>query len=239
MGRGVMRIARIQTTRVFLPYNPPVGPYYGRIWETRGAASLIARVETDEGLVGWGEGGGELAADPEELLRGCSLFDVEHALERMRAAGIEPYAMSAVEMALWDAIGKAAGLPLCRLLGGVYREEVELCGCLGLMAPEKAAETARLYVERWGFTTLKTKAGRDVDEDLRTAAAIVAAVGDRPSPTSWVPAGAPAVLRPDANEGYSPEEAARALREMKAIGGIQYFEDPCPSQHLVDLARFR
>ena len=47
-----------------------------------------------------------------------------------------------------------------------------------------------------------------------------------------------AVLRPDANNGYSPEEAESVLRRMKSIG-IRYFEDPCSSEHPGPLVRFR
>ena len=52
----------------------------------------------------------------------------------MEAAGISRGPMSGIEMALWDAIGKGAGLPVCRLLGGVVREEVDFCACMGLKA---------------------------------------------------------------------------------------------------------
>ena len=81
-------------------------------------------------------------------------------------------------------------------------------------------------MDRWGFRFLKTKAGDDPQQDLRIAEAIQAAVGDE------------AILRPDANNGYSPEDAEVTLRKMKDIG-IRYFEDPCSSEYLDALIRFR
>src|SRR5205807_8049943 len=103
----------------------------------------------------------------------------------------------------------------------------ELWGRRGLESPQGAAETALQYSEQWGFKTIKTKAGRDVDEDLRIATALREAVGKQ------------AQLRPDANEGYSPVQAERVLRGMSEIGGIEYFEDPGSSQRLEVLLSLR
>jgi L-alanine-DL-glutamate epimerase-like enolase superfamily enzyme len=134
--------------------------------------------------------------------------------------------MSGVEMALWDLIGKRADLPLCLVLGGLVREVVDFCACMGLKEPSESADTAREYVERWGFHFLKTKAGNDADQDLRIAEAIQREVGDI------------AILRPDANAGYSPEAAETLLQRMKDLG-VRYFEDPCSSEYPEALARFR
>jgi len=71
----------------------------------------------------------------------------------------------AVEMALWDVLGKAVRQPLYRLLGGAVRRKVELAACMGIRPYEEAKAIARQYVEM-GFSTLKTKAGRDAAEDL-------------------------------------------------------------------------
>jgi L-alanine-DL-glutamate epimerase-like enolase superfamily enzyme len=129
-------------------------------------------------------------------------------------------------MAMWDALGRATARPLCRLLGGVLRQKVDFCACMGLKPPSESAATAREYVDRWGFRFIKTKAGNDVEEDLRIATAIQEAVGDA------------AVLRPDANSGYSPEQAEGLLRRIKELG-VPWFEDPCSSEHREALARFR
>jgi L-alanine-DL-glutamate epimerase-like enolase superfamily enzyme len=225
-----MRIQRIELTQVSIPYDPPVGPYRGGGGggraPTTGATSLLAKLELDSGTVGWGEGKGRFEADPNAVLVGHHVADIEGALGVMKQAGISAGPASAVEMAMWDALGQATGLPLSRLLGGVVREEVDFCGCLGLNHPSESAATARAYVDRWGFRFIKTKAGNDVEEDAGIAAAIQQAVGDV------------AVLRPDANCGYTPEQAAGLLRRMKELG-VRYFEDPCRSDQPEVLARFR
>lgn len=225
-----MKIERITATRVSIPYASPVGPYIGRRSVggagTLGGSGLIVKVETDVGIIGWGEGTGQFEADPNLVLVGRHVADIEAALAAMEEAEMARGPMSGVEMALWDALGKYAGLPVCRLLGGVVREEVDFCACMGLKEPSESAATAREYVERWGFRFIKTKAGNDVDEDLQIAEAIQQAVGDQ------------VVLRPDANNGYSPEEAEPLLRRLKALG-VHYFEDPCAAQNVDPLVRFR
>jgi L-alanine-DL-glutamate epimerase-like enolase superfamily enzyme len=225
-----MKIKSIELTQVSIPYNPPVGPYQGGGGggraPTTGASSLVAKIELDTGTIRWGEGKGQFQTDPSRVLAGHHVADIEGALAAMKQAGIGAGPASAVEMAMWDALGRATDLPLCRLLGGIVRDEVDFCGCLGLNQPSQSAATARAYVDRWGFRFIKTKAGNDVEEDLAIAAAIQQAVGDV------------AVLRPDANCGYTPDQAERLLRRLKELG-VRYFEDPCCAEPPEVLARFR
>lgn len=225
-----MKIERVTATSVSIPYAAPVGPYIGRKGVdsagTLGGSGLIVKVETDVGVVGWGEGINQLEVDPNDVLAGRYVADIETALVVMEEAGISRGPMSGVEMALWDALGKFAGLPVCRLLGGIVREEVDFCACMGLKEPSESAATAREYVDRWGFRFIKTKAGNDVQDDLQIAEAIQQAVGDQ------------VVLRPDANNGYSPAEAEPLLQKLRAMG-VRYYEDPCASENIESLVRFR
>ncbi len=225
-----MKIKRITATSVSISYASPVGPYIGRravgSTGTLGGSGLIVKVETDGNIVGWGEGTGQFEDDPNPALVGHHIADLEAALVAMEQAGMARGPMSGIEMALWDALGKYAGLPVCRLLGGIVRDEVDFCACMGLKKPSDAAATAREYVNRWGFRFIKTKAGSDADEDLQIASAIQRTVGDQ------------VVLRPDANNGYTPEQAEPLLRKLSALG-VRYFEDPCSSQYIESLARFR
>jgi L-alanine-DL-glutamate epimerase-like enolase superfamily enzyme len=226
-----MLIARITLTEVFIPYRPPVGPYVGRhrggeYRGTQGATGLIARLETSDGLVGWGEGSGSFGCDVNAVLAGHHAADVQGAVAKLRRAGSGAQEIAAVEMAQWDALGKRAGLPVCRLLGGVVREEADFCACMGIKEPAASAETARAYIEEWGFRYIKTKAGDDPEQDLRIAAAIQEEIGEE------------AVLRPDANAGYAPDVAERQMRGMRDLG-VSLFEDPCDSSHIALLAKFR
>jgi L-rhamnonate dehydratase len=183
-----MKIAKISATSVLVPYEAPVGPYRGRGKGegTTHADGLIVKVETSEGLVGWGEGRRQFETDPNEVLRGRPVWDVEGAIGLMVEAGITAAPMSGLEMALWDLLGKHAGLPLHALWGGKVRSQVEFTACQGLKEPAEAASTARTIVDRFGFRNLKTKAGEDPEVDLAIAEAIVNEVGDE------------AILRPDA-----------------------------------------
>lgn len=223
-----MKITSITGTPVFIGYDPPVGPYQGRGGRppSEGASALVVKIETDAGLVGWGEGTGRFESDPNAILKGRDPTDIEPAIALMEGVGIGRGPMSGVEMALWDLVGKCAGLPVCRLLGGVVRSEVDFCACMGLKEPEDSAATARAYIDRWGFRFIKTKAGDDAEKDLAIARAINGEIGDE------------AVLRPDANSGYAPEDTMGIMERM-VDAGVGYFEDPCSSEHPETLRKVR
>lgn len=169
---------------------------------------------------------GALEPAASDGLRGADALDVEGALARMRQLGLGPGPASGVEMALWDLLGKAAGLPLCRLLGGRVREEVEFTACMGLKEPSESAATAREYIERWGFRSIKTKAGSDMEQDLAIAAAIVREIGDD------------GYLRPDANAGYDAADTVEQMRRLRDVG-VNHYEDPCSREHVDVLVRCR
>ena len=223
-----MLISRISATHVQVPYQAPVGPYIGRGGGpgSLGGHGLIVRVESADGLVGWGEGLGVFATDPEAVLKGRRVGDIEGACAALEAVGIGPGPLSGVEMALWDLVGKRAGLPLCEVWGGRLREEAEFTACMGLKEPSESAATAREYRERWGFYSIKTKAGDDATLDLAIAAAVQQEIGDQ------------IAFRPDANAGYEPDDAVEQMRKMKDLG-VEHFEDPCAREHLDHLHRIR
>jgi L-alanine-DL-glutamate epimerase-like enolase superfamily enzyme len=227
-GGDTVKIQQLRTWTVHIPYAAPVGPYVGRGGGsgTLGGTALIVRVDPDDGLTGWGEGTGQLEPSAVDAIVGRRADNIEGMQSALAAAGVGAGPGSGVEMALWDAIGKRAGLPLCSLLGGRVREEAEFTACMGLKEPSDSAATAREYLERWGFTSQKTKAGNDPDLDLRIAEAVVMEVGGQVE------------FRPDANSGYGPEGAFEQMRKMKDIG-VNRFEDPCSGEHAEVLVRCR
>lgn len=190
-----------------------------------GGTGLIVKVESD-GLVGWGEGRFQFETDPAEVLVGRDSEDIEGAVAAMTEAGIAPGPMSGVEMALWDLLGKRAGLPVHALWGGKLREKVEFTACQGIKPPVECASTAREVIDRWGFSRLKTKAGDDIEHDLAAADSIVKEIRDD------------ATLRPDANSGYGPDLAPEAMARMKDVG-VMRFEDPCAAEHTQVLSGIR
>ena len=133
-----MKIAKIETLRVSIPFTtggPQIGPrpsLSARPWTQM--ECLMVRVETDDGLVGWGEGFGHLVnAGTEAVLASlvgpwflgkdpgpsaALLREAQHAFHGFGRSGPAIYALSAIDIALWDLAAKRAGQPLYRLLGG-------------------------------------------------------------------------------------------------------------------------
>jgi L-Ala-D/L-Glu epimerase len=226
-----MKITQLRALRVRIPQKPPIAPYQSRYRASSAKDALIVRLETDTGLVGWGETPEDwlnksYEGAPEELLRrqviGRSPFDLE-AWYAENTLG--SYLASGVEMAMWDLVGQATRQPLYRLLGGAVRTKVELAACMGIRPYHEAREIARGYLEQ-GFTTLKTKAGRDPQEDLDMVRGIRDGVGDRLK------------LRIDPNQGYAPAVAFPLARDLERYN-LEYFEQPMPLGLIGEAARLR
>src|SRR5262245_34332710 len=226
-----MKITHLHALRVCIPQKPPIAPYQSRYRATSAKECLLIRLETDAGLVGWGETPEDwltktFEGTPEEPLRqqavGRDPFDVE-AWYAENTLG--SYLASGVEMAMWDVIGKATKQPLYRLLGGKVRGKVELAACMGIRPYDEAKAIAQQYLAE-GFTTLKTKAGRRAEEDLEMVRGIRDGVGDKLK------------LRIDPNQGYTPEVAFPLARNLEKYN-LEYFEQPMPQGLIADAARLR
>jgi L-alanine-DL-glutamate epimerase-like enolase superfamily enzyme len=227
-----MKITQLHAVRVRIPQKPPIAPYQSRYRATSAKEALLVRLETDTGLVGWGETPEDWLAKsfegtPEAALRGRVVGRDPFDLEGWYAEnGLgSTHLVSAVEMALWDLMGKATRQPLYRLLGGAIRKKIELAACMGIRPYEEAKAIARRYVEE-GFSTLKTKAGRRAEEDLEMVRGIRDGAGDRLK------------LRIDPNQGYAPEVAFPLARDLEKYN-LEYFEQPMPQAFLGDAARLR
>ncbi len=226
-----MKITQLNAMRVRIPQKPPIAPYQNRYRAGTYKEALLVRLETNSGLVGWGETpddwiNNSYQGTPEELLRRQVLDRDPFDLEAFYAENtLGSFLASGVEMALWDIQGKATRQPLYRLLGGVVRKKVELAACMGIRPYEEAKAIARQYLEM-GFSTLKTKAGRDAAEDLAMVRGIRDGVGDRLK------------LRIDPNMGYSPDVALSLARDLENYD-LEYFEQPMHSTLLAESARLR
>jgi L-alanine-DL-glutamate epimerase-like enolase superfamily enzyme len=192
---------------------------------------VLIRLQTETGLTGWGETPVDwldksFEGAPEERLRGQVVGRDPFALEAWYAENtLGSFLASGVEMAMWDIIGKATGQPLYQLLGGGVRKKIELAACMGIRPYDEAKAIARQYVDM-GFTTLKTKAGREAQEDLEMVRGIRDGVGDRLK------------LRIDPNQGYAPEVAFPLARDLEKYD-LEYFEQPMPKGLITDAARLR
>ena len=141
--RGVeIRSARIRDVRAHYLRAELAEPFGWSIYTTPVRQALLVEVETEDGLIGWGESGsGTLPSTGkrlvEEVLRplaiGEDAFDLNLLWQKAQAAfdragwggGLATQALSGLEVALWDLMGKVTGRPVCQLLGGRVRERVQ------------------------------------------------------------------------------------------------------------------
>lgn len=223
-----MRIERISVFQVDLPLVE------GRYSWSGGHAvevldSTLVRVDTDTGLSGFGEvcplgpaylpafaegarsgiaevGPHLLGADPRQL-------NVVNALMDANLKG-HPHAKSPLDVACWDLLGQAAGLPLSELLGGRYGSSFPLYRAISQDTPERMAEAVTAYRNE-GYTSFQLKVGGEAHEDIERIRAVARVVGpgDR--------------LVADANTGWLMHDALRVVRAVRDVD--VYIEQPCES----------
>lgn len=189
--------------------------------------STLVRVETDSGLVGHGEvcplGPAYLPAYAEGVRAGLAVLaphligedprELEKLNRRMDAVMKgHPYVKSGIDVACWDILGQAAGLPVAALLGGRYGEDFVLYRAISQETPEAMAEKVAGYRAE-GYRRFQLKVGGDPDVDV----ARIRAVRSVLDPTD--------VLIADANTGWLPHQAARVVRAVRDVD--VYIEQPC------------
>jgi len=202
------------------------------------ASGLVVEVETDEGIVGVGEAPGptlpaiQAVIDREltQFVVGEDPLRVEWLLHRMEEysrnwSGIAAYAIAGLELALLDLKGKALGVPVAELLGGIGRERVPVIGYLFIDDPEANARKAAAFVEA-GHTELKLKVGRDLTQDYDTFAAIRERVGFDVK------------IRIDANMNWSVPAAIKWIKALEQFE-LQFTEQPVPDFDLEGMATVR
>ena len=130
----------------------------------------LIKVETDEGIYGWGEAystGPDLSVEPVadylfEMIKGEDPRRIEYIMMKLMQqfrfppGGVGLPAISALDHALWDISGKAAGLPVYMLLGGAVRDRVRVYHGLGGSDGRETAENAQKLNDQYGFTAFKT-----------------------------------------------------------------------------------
>jgi L-alanine-DL-glutamate epimerase-like enolase superfamily enzyme len=227
-----MKITTLHAVRVRIAQKAPIAPYQNRYKAGTHKESLLIRLETDGGLVGWGETPDDwinksFEGTPEDRLRSAVVGRDPFEIERFYAENtLGSYLASGVEMAMWDIVGKAAKLPLYKLLGGAVRsKKIELAACMGIRPYQEAKDIAKGYLEQ-GFTTLKTKAGRRAEEDLEMVRGIRDGVGDKLK------------LRIDPNMGYDYPVALQLARDLEKHH-LEYFEQPMDFSKIGESARLR
>lgn len=199
---------QIPMTRVFRTALGSINSYTG----------FLVRLRTDDGLEGWGEATpskritgeteGSTASVLELLraeLRGMEETSIDLIWELMqRAVGGNYGAKSAIDTALWDLMGKRAGMPVYRLIGG-YRDRMETSYTVDLGTPEEADEQLSEYI-RMGLRAIKIKLGQGLQDDY-----------ERVKKARRM-AGGSAKVYVDFNQSYTPKKA------LDLSGSIQKFE---------------
>lgn len=201
---------------------------------------LLVKIHTDEGLTGLGEvsctprwsGEDSITAAHfietifAPLLTGRDARDIELLTGRMQQALFgHPFTKAALEMALWDILGKSVGLPVYRLLGGPVREFVPTKWSISGVEPARAAKIAEWAIEQ-GFRTMKVKVGIDREQDIDRVRAVRETVG------------ASVRLGIDANGAWAPAEAVRMIRRLCAFD-IYFAEQPVPPGDVTWMADVR
>ncbi|MBS1787781.1 MAG: dipeptide epimerase [Acidobacteria bacterium] len=224
-----MRIVDISIfRREFQLRNPSVVAYEA----VEAATNFVVRLELERGLIGWGNAApdahvtGETADGVEQTLHeilkpfliGQDASRIESLWpELCRLAPNQPTAIAAMDIALYDLLGKTAGLPLCQLLGNA-KTKLETTATLSIEDLQTTLARAREF-QAQGFRALKIKCGLNPDEDIERVRQIRQIVGTRVR------------LTLDANQGYSISEALRMLEAVK-VCRIEFIEQPVAATDL-------
>jgi L-alanine-DL-glutamate epimerase-like enolase superfamily enzyme len=203
--------------------------------------AVVVKVATAGGLMGWGEahhGRAHTAVAKlidttlRQLVLGMDADDVVGIWDRMYRYQLASHgmgagaclAMSGIDMAIWDIRGKAAGVPLYRLLGGRRRAIPAYAGgvSLGYQAPDLLLQEAKKSLSR-GYKAIKLRVGDTVSRDVERMRAVREAFGPE------------LVILTDANIGYRVEDVRRVMPAMDELG-IGWLEEPFPAH---DYASYR
>jgi D-galactarolactone cycloisomerase len=202
---------------------------------------VVVKVRIEDGTVGYGEAHHALAPtviadlvniNLAPLLEGQDAMAVEHLWDQMyvrqgrtHCPGWAIYkAISGIDMALWDVRGKALGMPLWRLLGGVKKRIRAYAGGVSLnyQPPEQLADEACSYVER-GFSAVKLRLGDSVNKDIERVRHVRSRLGDRVD------------IMVDINTRYTYQDMLRLTPGLEECG-VYWIEEPFPPDAVRDYA---
>jgi L-alanine-DL-glutamate epimerase-like enolase superfamily enzyme len=236
-----VKITRIALRMLEVPLpEPGFRPAWSPGQVDRVIPTTLAEVYTDEGLIGLA--GGETQSQramPETIvgvvapqLIGRNPLDTEGCIDVIRRADRFGAAPWWLEMALWDLVGKAAGLPIWRLWGGGSSRLLAYASTGEVRSPAERAEASVRLVEA-GFRAIKLRIhGETVREDVAVVEAIRRAVGPN------------VALMVDANQGMPTTPRwtfRRALETCQALAplGVAWLEEPLPRHRYADLGALR
>ena len=230
-----LRIVDVRHWVVYIPLDNPISWSSGK---RSGSTRLICEVTTQGGVKGYGETiclldfvkpVFEQVVKP--LALGKSVSDADKMHRHAEGAGYYHhkralvFSLSALEIAMWDALGKHAGLPCHAMWGGRYRDQVEMCAYVYITEPKRVAEEICDYRDQ-GFKSFKLKVGLDPEQDI----ALVKAARDVLGPG--------VNIRVDPNGAWTPGTARRMLEKLRPYD-LQYVEQPLPVEDMIGCAQLR
>ena len=223
-----MKITGITVFQVDLPLEYPYWLSGGRL-KFECLDATVIKIETDEGLIGWGEGtpwghtyvpahGPGVRAGIETMapfvlgLDPRKVLDVERAMDAVLPGHL--YAKSPIDMACWDIAGQAAGMPIADLMGGGSRTPRPIASSVGAKTVEETREVIERYRSR-GYIAHSVKIGGDVARDIERVRDVEALCqpGD--------------IILYDVNRGWTRQQALRVMSACEYLNVM--FEQPCES----------
>lgn len=206
--------------------------------------TLLVKVTTNQGIVGWGESHAVMTPrvvatiitdmfEPillgEDARRIEALWEKMFSTQKLRGYGTGYYtrAMAGIDIALWDIVGKAAGMPVYQLLGGKFRDRIPTYQGVGGGPPEEVAKNVRELLEM-GYSVQKMSLAKGRGEEIRNV--------DRVGAAAEVLEGKGEILV-DSLGGYTLAEATRVGRKLDAMGNVGWWEDILTPDDLDGYAR--
>lgn len=233
-----MKITAIHLYAIRLPLRNPFIVSYGTYPDM---PSIIVKLETDEGIIGYGEGvadehvTGETWESTFHVLKhtlapallGKNPMNIEkiHDIMNQTIYGV-PTAKAAIDIACFDVMGKKLGQPVYQLIGGRYHEEFPITHVLSINSPENMAEEAASMINK-GYQSFKMKVGTDVKKDVERIEAVREQVGND------------VAIRVDVNQGWKNSATTlTALRSLKHLD-IDWIEQPVIADDIDAMAYIR
>ena len=229
-----MQINSIEAIPVRLPLKSVVTLSRGvsRTIE-EGKQIILVKLTADDGTVGWGEAGPSRRWSAETthscyttikhylapIVVGRDPFDIAGLHEAMNtelAPGLDPgqpVAKAAIDLAVHDLICKHLGINLQSWIGAKGADRIELSYLVSAPGPDEISKVVQAGLDQ-GFRSFKVKVGHDPDGDIANMRTAMEVARD-------------CVVWPDANQGYTLDQALRAARGFEALG-VELFEQPIP-----------
>lgn len=226
-----MKITQVEAIPFAIPYRKPLKFASG---EVHAAEHVLVRIHTDDGVVGiaeapprpftYGETQDSIVAVIRKIFApevvGLSLLQREIISTRLARTVGNPAAKAAVDMAVWDALGRTLDVQVTELLGG-YTDHMRVSHMLGFDEPAAMVAEAERMRETYGITTFKVKVGR---RPVGLDTAVVRALREK--------FGAEIELYIDGNRGWTASESAAAMKQMADLE-LLFAEELCPADDVL------